>query len=297
MIELSRNILTGIEGINNFVFFLKQEKKQNYKQIIEYNVSDDMKRYLKYFMKEKKGHFFNKITSYVKSEIPIKEFGYDLINLNIFPFILKNDNTGMLIQFENKNYKCTKNIINNIKIVSQYIAMGIKKSLLYNKVQILSRKDGLTSLYLRRVFDQFLREEFARSKQYNNKLSLVMLDIDFFKKINDKYGHPFGDKVLSGIGKTILDNIKTPLTASRYGGEEFVIICPNMDKEAAYKLAEKIRTDVKQSEFNYNNEPIHTAISGGVAEFNPEMEKEDELLKKVDDNLYEAKNKGRDQIR
>ena len=296
MTELAKKTLTGIKGINNFIFFIKKEKKQNYEQIFEHNINEDMKQYLKFFLREKGENFLNEISSHIKSDIMINELGYDLTALNIFPLILKEETIGILLQFENKDFTCTKEVINNIKTVTRYLAMGIKKSLLYNKVQILSRRDGLTSLYLRRVFDEFLKQEFARSKRYKNKLSLIMLDIDFFKKLNDEYGHLFGDKVLSGIAKIIMGNIKAPLTASRYGGEEFVIICPDMDNEPAYNLAEKIRTDVKNQEFIHNNKAVHTAISGGVAEYNNEMEKGDILLKLVDENLYKAKNNGRDQI-
>ena len=297
MVNLIKKTLMGVKGISNFVFYIKKDEEGNYKQLFDYNLNDDMKRYVEFFLKEKEKKFFDKVSSYVKFEIETEEMNHNLINLNIFPFVLKDEIIGVLLQFEDKDQRNTVAIIENIKIVSRYIAMGIKKSLLYNKVQQLSRKDGLTSLYLRRVFDQFSRQEFVRCKRYKSKLSLIMMDIDFFKKLNDKYGHLFGDKVLTDIAKIIMDNIKVPLTASRYGGEEFVIICPNINKKEACELAEKIRMGVKKYSFKHNNKIIHTTISGGVAEFNNRMKDESVLLKKADDNLYKAKKAGRDQIK
>jgi diguanylate cyclase (GGDEF)-like protein len=296
MTELAQTILTGIKGINNYLFFLKKEKKGSYEQIFHYSISTEMQGYLKSFLREKGEDFFNDITSYVKSDIEIKEFGYDLTALNLFPLILKAETIGILLQFETKEFTATKNVINSIKIVSRYLAMGVKKSLLYNKVQLLSRRDGLTSLLLRRIFDESLQQEFQRSRRYNSKLSLIMLDIDFFKKLNDTYGHLFGDRVLQQLAGIIQEMIKTPLSAFRYGGEEFAILCPNMDKEESSDLAERIRSAVKERTFEHEGTQVRTAISGGVAEFHSEMKKEDELLKSADEKLYQAKESGRDRI-
>lgn len=295
MMVLSRKILIDIIGLNNFIFFIK-DKQKRYKQFLKYNLSNDMQNYLKGFLKKKGENFFNKITSYVKFAIEPEEESRSLVNVNIFPLILKEEILGMLLQFERKNTAIDDLVINNIKIVIRYISMGIKKALLYNKVEELSQRDGLTSLYIRRVFNQFLEEEFLRAKRYKSKLSLIIFDIDFFKKLNDKYGHLFGDKVLTFIARIILENIKLPLTASRYGGEEFVIICPNINKSQAYDLADKIRLKIEEFNFIHNKEVVHTTISGGIAEFSIKMKNAKELLKVADDNLYKVKNSGRNKI-
>ncbi len=295
MMELSRKILIDIIGLNNFIFFIKDNKRK-YKQFLKYNLSNNMQSYLRGFLKKKGENFFNKITSYVKFAIEPEEESKSLINVNIFPLILKEEILGMLLQFERKNTIIDDLVVNNIKIVIRYISMGIKKALLYNKVEELSQRDGLTSLYIRRIFNQFLEEEFLRAKRYKSKLSLIIFDIDFFKKLNDKYGHLFGDKVLTFIAKIILENIKLPLTASRYGGEEFVIICPNINKSLTYDLANKIRLKIEEFNFIHNKEAVHTTISGGIGEFSIEMKDAEELLKMADDNLYKAKNSGRNKI-
>lgn len=295
MMEVSKKILIDVIGLNNFVFFIKGNDK-NYNQALEYNLDKNMKKYLKNFLKKKGENFFLKINSYVRFAIEPEEMGYNLTNVNIFPLILKEEILGMLVQFETNKIKIDESIISNVKIVIRYISMGIKKAMLYNKVQELSQKDGLTSLYIRRVFNEFLEEEFLRAKRYNTKLCLIILDIDFFKKLNDKYGHLFGDKVLFSIAQIILDQIKLPITASRYGGEEFVLICPNVTKAQAFDIAENIRKKVKEFEFMYNRTMVHTTISGGIAEYTAKMKKSNDLLEKADKNLYKAKKSGRNKI-
>jgi len=294
MIKLAEEILLGLKGINNFIFFIKENGV--YKHLFEYNLNTSMRKYLKLFFENKSEKLFDKLSTYVKFEIEVKEGDEELVNLNIFPLILKGEVIGILMQFEDQECKNNNELIENIKIVTRYIAMGINKSYLYSRIQQLSRRDGLTLLYLRRIFDQNLHQEFIRCKRYKNKLSLIMMDIDFFKKLNDSCGHLFGDKVLTGIAEIIMENIKPPCTAFRYGGEEFVIICPDSDKKEAYHLAETIRRKVKDHDFKFKDKVVNTTISGGIAEFKTRMKSESELIKKADDNLYKAKKKGKNQI-
>ncbi|MBU1077314.1 MAG: GGDEF domain-containing protein [Spirochaetes bacterium] len=295
MMELSKNILVDVIGLDNFVFYIK-DKEEGYSRFLEHNISHEMQQYLQIFLRKKGDKFFDKITSYVKFAIEPEEVLSNLSNINIFPLILKEEILGMLLQYEDKRGKVDETIINNTKIVIRYISMGIKKAMLYNKVQELSQRDGLTLLYLRRTFNGFLEDEFLRAKRYKSKLSLIIFDIDLFKKLNDKYGHLFGDKVLAGIAGIILESIKDPLTASRYGGEEFIVTCPNMNKAQAYELADEIRKKVEKFKFNYNGNSVKTTISGGVAEFSVSMKNGSVLLKNTDDNLYKAKNSGRNKI-
>ncbi|MFO7928763.1 MAG: diguanylate cyclase [Candidatus Humimicrobiaceae bacterium] len=156
----------------------------------------------------------------------------------------------------------------------------------------LSITDGLTELYNHRHITGLLKREINRSKRYGNIFSILILDIDNFKKVNDKFGHQYGDYVLNKISGIIKGNLRKADFAGRYGGEEFLITMPETRLDAAYTLSERIRRTVEDSEWK-NNSHIVT-ISGGVAEYGGE--KYSELFRKVDSLLYKAKRNGKNRI-
>lgn len=157
------------------------------------------------------------------------------------------------------------------------------------KLEYESSHDPLTSLYNRRSYENVIDSELARSKRYNSSMSLILIDIDYFKNVNDKYGHKRGDKVLITIAKLILESIRETDSVFRVGGEEFAIISPETKTELAFILAEKLRNRVE----NYSFEPCNkVTISLGIAEFYQDVTK-DELYNHADQALYHAKNKGR----
>jgi diguanylate cyclase (GGDEF)-like protein/PAS domain S-box-containing protein len=149
--------------------------------------------------------------------------------------------------------------------------------------------DNLTDIFNRRMLDQFLQVEIEIAKRHDEELSLMIIDIDYFKQVNDTYGHLVGDMVLSQLSKIISDNLRTSDIFGRYGGEEFLIICPKTSKDNAFILAEKLRMIVKDFEFD---EIGHKTVSIGISD----LQKDDtmgSLFKKADEALYEAKNGGR----
>jgi diguanylate cyclase (GGDEF)-like protein/PAS domain S-box-containing protein len=149
--------------------------------------------------------------------------------------------------------------------------------------------DKLTDIYNRRMIDQFLQVEIEIASRHNEELSLMIIDIDHFKHVNDNYGHLVGDMILSQLSKIISDNLRNSDIFGRYGGEEFLIICPKTNKDNAFILAEKLRMIVKDFEFD---EIGYKTISIGISDLqkNDTMES---LFKKADEALYEAKNGGR----
>ncbi|MBD3789507.1 MAG: GGDEF domain-containing protein [Campylobacterales bacterium] len=166
---------------------------------------------------------------------------------------------------------------------------------LENKLAKLALHDALTGLYNRGHFDQKLQEELNRTLRYGRSLSLLMLDIDFFKKVNDTYGHQAGDEVLKNIAHIILSSIRNSDYAARYGGEEFAIILPETDPTEAVQLAERIRTAIEQNKFKTSENDIPITISIGVGtskkETTPEL-----LIEAADSALYQAKENGRNQV-
>jgi len=160
----------------------------------------------------------------------------------------------------------------------------------------ISITDKLTNLYNRRFFDKRFEIELNRCARYRHPLSLLMLDIDHFKIINDSHGHQNGDAFLSMIGKVINSSIRTSDTAARYGGEEFSVIMPDTEQKEAIQVAERIRKIVKEETFFAEEDiPINTTVSIGIAEYQ-RNETPSSLLAKADKALYNAKEQGRNRV-
>jgi diguanylate cyclase (GGDEF)-like protein len=158
--------------------------------------------------------------------------------------------------------------------------------------------DALTGLYNRRYLDQRFSAEYASARRYHHPLSVLMLDIDHFKRLNDTYGHQAGDLALQFISGLILDSIREADVAARYGGEEFVVISPNTGIPAAGKLAERIRDRIESHELRLatagqDQQTLRITVSVGVAELSAEMSSGAQLIKCADEALYEAKQSGR----
>ncbi|MFA5881124.1 MAG: GGDEF domain-containing protein [Eubacteriales bacterium] len=169
---------------------------------------------------------------------------------------------------------------------------------LENKHQKHAIMDCLTSTYNRSFLDQSLRFEFKRAINCKTNLSVIMIDIDNFKTVNDLYGHKVGDLVLEQVARIIQSNIRDVDFVARYGGEEFFVTLPGIGCDKAHEVAERIRNAVEGSQFNKNN-PSHinpVTISCGVASYPVQAENLDELMKRADDYLYEAKRAGRNRV-
>ncbi len=156
----------------------------------------------------------------------------------------------------------------------------------------LASTDRLTQAYNRLKFEEIITREIERVKRYNQSLSMAMLDIDYFKKVNDTYGHLAGDYVLKTIADIVRENIRKIDYLVRWGGEEFMIISPETDLERAKELAERIRKVIE----NYSFDKVQkVTVSFGVSQFK-EDDTEDDFIKRVDDAMYKAKTSGRNRV-
>ncbi len=178
-----------------------------------------------------------------------------------------------------------------------HIATGaIGNAHLHTRAVTLSMTDELTNLFNRREFMVRLEQEMLRSRRSHKPLSLIMADIDHFKNINDSYGHPTGDLVLTELAQIFMNITRDIDIVARFGGEEFIFLLPGIDKQVAYRVAERIRQSVEQLQLRSNNkEPIHVSISMGISCFPKCAQDEDSLIKNADNALYRAKNQGRNQ--
>lgn len=168
---------------------------------------------------------------------------------------------------------------------------------LYEKNEELERlsiTDKLTGLYNRAKLDSVLNTEFEKAIRYNDIFSVIIMDIDFFKSVNDNFGHQIGDDVLKESAKILSSCIRTSDTLGRWGGEEFLIICPNSKQEDAIKLANRINIAIKQHTFS--TYPKKVTMSLGVASYCSIFKKAEDIVASADIALYKAKQTGRDRV-
>jgi len=165
------------------------------------------------------------------------------------------------------------------------------------ELESLSVTDDLTGLHSHRAMQQRLRDEFLRAQRYNDPLSLLMIDIDHFKQVNDKLGHLFGDRVLTDLAKVLTKAVRETDFVARYGGEEFLVLLPQTHFAGSLPVAERIWRNVGEAEFTDGKERARLTVSVGVSFFpNKNVASVDELVANSDQALYQAKHEGRNRI-
>ena len=156
--------------------------------------------------------------------------------------------------------------------------------------------DALTGVANRQALQDRSRQEFQRWKRYGNPLSLIMIDVDFFKKINDRFGHLAGDKVLVKVAQTLNGQLRQTDFMARYGGEEFCVLLPQTQREEAVGVADKLRQQVQEAPFHFSGEPVQVTCSMGVAELR-EGDSWEQAVDRADHCLLKAKQEGRNCVR
>ncbi|MHB8292979.1 MAG: diguanylate cyclase, partial [bacterium] len=194
------------------------------------------------------------------------------------------------------------------------LSITLDNARMHQKLNKLSITDELTGLYNRRYLNEFLEREFNLAKRHNTQLSLLMMDIDNFKHVNDFYGHQLGDEVLRTVGQIIKDSIRSTDFGARYGGEEFTVVLPYADFEGSFEVAKKIKEQLSKYQFKGLVENVAISIGivnypdceefnsgeniniGKAGKINTKINTIDNLLKIADDFLYEAKSNGKNRI-
>lgn len=164
-----------------------------------------------------------------------------------------------------------------------------------SKLHIISQTDGLTGLLNRKHWEEGLTHEFKRFQRYQHTCSLIMFDIDHFKRINDTYGHPAGDEVIRRTAKTLQNNVRDIDICGRYGGEEFTVILVDTNADGAMIVAERLRKAIEANTVYYDEHIINYTISIGISEIKEGVKSATEWIECADKGLYRAKRAGRNQ--
>jgi two-component system, cell cycle response regulator len=176
--------------------------------------------------------------------------------------------------------------------VLKFIEGGNVEALYYEEIYRLTITDGLTQVANKRHLDDFLEREIARATRHNRPLSLALLDVDNFKRINDEYGHLAGNHVLQGIAALASRQVRRDELIARYGGEEFAVVLPETTAADAVRFCERIRAAVESEPFEFDGETLRVTVSLGAAALEP-PESLESLIARADANLYRAKQSGR----
>ena len=214
--------------------------------------------------------------------------------IGAFPLTSDGEITGCIVARSTLD-KLSKRDISYLEQLTRQSAITINRANTYSKVLQYATLDALTNLNNRRQFEVRLKQEIATTKRQKNPLCAMMIDIDFFKKVNDTYGHASGDAVLRTVASIIKEHLRESDIPSRYGGEEFAVLLPYTHIEEAKIVGERLRKAVEKTPIPIDKKNINVTISMGLAEFNVN-ETGEELFKRADSALYEAKEGGRNRV-
>lgn len=206
---------------------------------------------------------------------------------------------GVLFLYLPSDFEPTKNQVNLLTAIASQLSVALENARLYERVRHLSVHDPLTNLYNRKMLFNRLDEEISRSARLEKPLSLAMIDIDHFKKINDMHGHMVGDRILQELAKLLKNGVRIIDVVARFGGEEFTILLPDANMEQAVAIMERLRSSVEEHQFPIDEQgkTISVTISVGISTLSSaEIQDQSALVKTADEALYKAKEMGRNRI-
>lgn len=237
-----------------------------------------------------------------------KDEGYTVMTRSVIavPFRLREQQTGVFfLRTLGDERPFTRGDLDFAAKVVQTAITAVEKAYALQsaesdkiRYQWLATTDALTGCLNRRALFEKLAQEFERLRRYGFALTLLMIDLDRFKEVNDTYGHLVGDRVLQQLGELLRRQVRTVDVVARYGGEEFAVVLPETEKAGGIVFAERIRAAVAAHDFSDSDEPLHLTVSIGVASTSePGVESEEQLIELADRALYRAKNEGRNLVR
>ena len=289
-IEVLRQICRKLEEEIRFINEENRRKGQSLASVIAlYDLTREINKSLKpqemqdMFREMLKKYVDYKDCRFIKGSVSSEFVGYEAFEID-----LGQDNKETLLVSG-----ITAEDRDTCLILKNQLVLGLKKAYLYEEIQRLAITDALCGILSRRYVLERLEEELLRSKKFKLSFSLLMVDLDRFKYINDTYGHLVGDVVLRETARIIKDNLRQIDLIGRFGGEEFIIVLTEIPVEKAKIVSERIRTAVESAIFRAYDETLRVTISIGISSFPQDARTVQDLIDKADFALYTAKKKGR----
>lgn len=229
--------------------------------------------------------------------VPIEDTSITLCNFLMSPLLMADNSIGVLVCDNAFNRRVlTEDDVADVLSLANLAAIAVERARLHERIRRMAERDGLTELANRRIFDQLLSSKFKEAQERNTPLSLVFIDLDDFKSINDTYGHLAGDDLLREVAAIIRSRIRRGDIAARYGGDELAILLPGATAEQAAGIAEHIRDTTASTNFGKPGDTFTASMSIGVAEMTSAHKTSSDLLAETDGAVYEAKNNGKNQV-
>ncbi len=276
-----------IEGRN---FELKYHTGTVREDAAVYNLSGTI---VNFAVENRHRHYVPDLGEYASVKVmPFETEG--VLSAMAIPLMYENTLLGLLVMLSRETDFLDASRINLLDIFCNQASTSIANALLHARIEKMATTDGLTGLFNHRLFQEKLSGEFKRFKRFSKPISLVLADIDHFKKVNDTYGHPVGDLVLKRVAQVIKETVRDIDIPARYGGEEFAVILPGTPGEGAMNIAERLRQKVKGSPLFSDGRQINVSMSIGIATSPSDAKSKEELIEKADKALYHAKHSGRD---
>jgi diguanylate cyclase (GGDEF)-like protein len=234
-------------------------------------------------------------TSFFNNPIAVKE---GIRSMICVPLILHDRTMGILYLDDFVPRQFDREKMNLLAVLASFASMSIYNATLHKKTKLMAITDALTGLHNHRFFKQHFTQEIDRAKRYKKPLSIIMLDVDDFKKFNDRFGHSTGDLILMTIGRIIGKTVRGVDFAFRYGGEEFIVLLPETELQAAIHVAERLRIGIQEETVMQLGGVASqgVTVSIGVASFPDSANKQDDLFNIVDGLLYKAKELGKNKV-
>ncbi|MEI7530011.1 MAG: sensor domain-containing diguanylate cyclase, partial [Elusimicrobiota bacterium] len=296
-----RHILTGIQtyfGFDRVRLYLIDEKGQKLKGELSSDIRGNIKSIAyEEIPLEAGAHRFADIVLGKSSGVFMERYKECVLYM---PLVVQGVTMGLLI-VDNllSQQKIEPGGLAMLKSFAGQIGLALDNVRLFDKVEELSLYDELTKLPLRRYFNQRFQEEFYRAERFKQPLAVIWADVDYFKEVNDTYGHQIGDRALKEIGRVVLSNLRKIDFPCRFGGDEIIILLPQATGAEAEKLAQRLAEEIREIRipvpFSKTRE-LTVSVSLGISTFPQDASSIETLLEKADDALYWVKSHGRGQI-
>ncbi len=219
----------------------------------------------------------------------------DVGSLLLLPLVFEKEFIGMIAFFADKVNAFSPHQMELLEVLSTQASISIANARFHSEIEKMATTDGLTGLFNHRHFQERLSSEVKRFKRSLEPISLLLIDIDYFKKVNDTFGHPAGDKILQGVAKILHKTVRNIDFPARYGGEEFAAILLGTESGGAKNMSERLRKSVMDNIFDADGKEMQVTVSIGISTISSINDTKEHLIERADQALYHAKKNGRNQ--